>query len=103
MTDEIVTSDLSKFGYRELAIAGKLLSLYAEGKRTADLGDKVTVNFNLHSGYVFLSDEDCNVLVLNDNETQLVRFLTCSYCGAEGDEDELTLDENGNCPDCKGK
>jgi len=80
------TRDLSKFGMRELAIAGDLLREYSNG--TCDfLTDGVTVEFNPNSGVVFLTDEDYNVGVLEDGA--LVQFHYCGDCGWEGTEDDL--------------
>ena len=84
MTD-IVTADLSKFGYRELALAGELLNAYAE-YGAEFMGDGLTLNFNANSGKVFLSDEDFNVAVV-ENE-RIVQFYSCSQCGNEGTQEE---------------
>jgi hypothetical protein len=82
-TEEIVTSDLSQFGRRELAIAGELLStLYTVRDRTKYLGDGIQVFMNKHSGNVFLCDEDYNVAMMNGHD--LEDFLNCPECGHEG-------------------
>ena len=107
MTNTIVTSDLSKFGYREIGIAGELLTAYAE-YGSDFLGDGITLNFNLNSGHVFLSDENYNVGVLEDKK--VVQFYTCPECGFEGTQSEAT-DEgkdfvayNGYCSkECEDK
>jgi len=85
--EDIITVDYSKFGFRELEIAGKLLSLYAEGGIDF-LGDGLKVHFNANSGYVFLSDNDLNVGVLNEAETHIVQFFTCMECGYEGTQQQ---------------
>lgn len=78
-----VTNDLTKFGQRELAEAGKLLSVLKTcNDDTKFLGDGVQVFFNTMSGCVFLSDEDCNVAVMEGH--QLVDFISCPNCGNEG-------------------
>lgn len=80
------TRDLSKFGMRELAIAGDLLREYSNN--TCDfLTDGVTVEFNPNSGVVFLTDDDFNVGVLE--EGNLVQFFSCPECGEEGTEEEF--------------
>jgi hypothetical protein len=93
--DKVVTSDLSKFGYREMDIAADLFKLYATG--VADfLGSGVTVMFNTKSGFVFLTDEDFNVAVLSDDKTRLIQWFNCPNCGEEGSEDTLfSIDEHG--------
>lgn len=82
------TTDLSAFGTRELAIAGELLTKYAEGgKYTEYLDDDVTVMMNTSSGNVFLTDEDCNVLMLNGDD--LEPWIFTPYEGHEGFISEL--------------
>lgn len=85
MTDEIVTSDLTQFGYRELDMAADLLKAYANDKEDF-LGDGVNVFMNKNSGNVFLSDEDFNVGVLEDEK--IVQFYSCPQCGNEGTQEE---------------
>ncbi len=90
--ENLVTVDYSKFGYRELDIAGKLLAIYSQGG-VDFLEDGITVNFNMNSGYVFLSDSNYNVGVLADGETQIVQFFSCMECGYEGTQDDALMDE----------
>jgi len=93
--DEIVTSDLAKFGYRELEIASRLLSAYV--KEPDILGNGVQVFMNMHSGYVFLSDEDYNTAMMNGDKLEI--YYCCSECGDEGFLEDLAgnhhLDEYG--------
>jgi hypothetical protein len=85
------TQDLSKFGYRELAIAGELLTKYANGNMTKlakdYAGDGIKLEFNLNSGHVFLVDEDYNALMLNDDKLDL--WIWLSHTGEEGFYNEL--------------
>jgi len=82
--DPIVTCDLSRFGYRELQEAAKLLTAYCEEASTAFfLGDNVQLCFNTNSGYVFLTDEDYNVGMLND-EGKISQWHSCPICSFEG-------------------
>lgn len=90
--ESVITVDYSKFGYRELEIAGKLLALYAENG-VDFLWNGLTVNFNVHSGCVFLSDEDLNVGVLNREETKIVQFYSCYECDYEGTQEQALDDE----------
>ena len=76
------TNDLSKFGMRELRLAGKLLVEYAEGQPDF-LGEGVQVWFNMESGNVFLCDSEYNVAMFND-DNWLEQFVSCCECGAEG-------------------
>lgn len=79
--EDIITSDLSKFGQRELAIAGELLSTLNTVRDNSRLGDGIQVFMNRNSGYVFLSDEDYNVAIMSGH--YLEDFHTCPNCGNE--------------------
>ncbi len=83
---DIVTSDLSRFGIRELKMAADLLAAYCESPHDF-LGDGVCVMLNMQSGYVFLTDEDFTVGMMNGDN--LEQFHTCFECGAEGFAEEL--------------
>ena len=84
-----VTSDLTKFGFRELDMAGDLLKAYAKnGCEYLDNG--VQVYFNDTRGNVFLSDEDGMVGMI-DSEGKLKQWYSCSNCGNESfDKTEST-------------
>lgn len=57
------TTDLKDFGLRELRMAADLLNAYCD--RPPDwLGSGLTLMMNRSSGYVFLTDEDCNVAMM---------------------------------------
>ena len=95
--EPVVTADLSNFGRRELRRAVELL----EALTTIEpefLGDGLTLNFNMDSGNVFLSDEDYNVGMMNRNK--LEQWFTCPYCGHEGFIHEMKHDAvNQACTD----
>lgn len=80
------TSDLARFGYRELAMAATLLKEYAQHPPEW-LGENVRVWMNTHSGNVFLSDEDFNVGMMNGEK--LEQFHSCPECGHEGFLEEM--------------
>jgi hypothetical protein len=80
--NEIVTVDLSKFGFREIDMAAKLLKEYANNE-PQDISDGVTLNLNMNSGKVFLSDEDYNCFLLTDHD-KIEQWHNCPYCGHEG-------------------
>ena len=84
--NDIITTDLSRFGMRELKMAARLLAAYCDSP-PGFLGDGLTVMLNMHSGYVFLTDEDFNVGMMNGNS--LEQFHSCPECGAEGFAQEL--------------
>jgi hypothetical protein len=94
--ENIVTSDLSEFGYRELKIAGQLLStLKTDKDKTRFIDEGLTVFFNKKSGYVFLSDENFNVAMMNGDI--LEDFINCPDCGNEA----LVSEFNAESDCCK--
>jgi hypothetical protein len=86
------SQDLSKFGYRELSIAGKLLTQYAENPDIIGLGDGVVVECNFNSGNVFLVDEDYNVAMLNGDTIE--PWYYCPICGHEGFLEDMEHNED---------
>ena len=103
--DEITTTDLGKFGYRELAIAGRLLTAYAKGDGRSGFGmsefenDEVKVMMNMNSGNVFLTNEDCQVAMINPGNYDLEMFYSCPNCGHEGFHNEMEHDSDDE--DCQ--
>ena len=87
MNDNIVTSDLSDFGYRELAMARDLLTVYLENNNTLFIGDGVNIAMNRNSGYVFITDEDYNVAM--ECEGKLEDWFSSPYDGHEGFLEDL--------------
>lgn len=83
-------TDLSKFGYRELDIAGKLLNALSNGETGVlfDSNKNTHIAFNSYSGKVFLTNDDCQILMLNDDGT-LYDLIWLSYGGVEGSFDDL--------------
>lgn len=99
---DIVTADFSRFGYREMAKAKSLLDAYMDYRMTPAaqkwFGEGVKVMFNCHSGHVFLSDDDYNVLMLNDEDI-LDLFISCPNCGYEGFPQDVY--NHPECEECK--
>jgi len=81
------------WGYREIDMAMDLLDLYRDGKMSKlardyfDDREFPKVALNDQSGYVFLTNDDYQVLVENDGELDL--FITTGWSGEEGTLDEL--------------
>lgn len=77
------TTDLSKFGFRELKMLEKLLRAYREQGLPVNV-DKTNIvpMMNINSGCVFLTNEECEVAMMNGDT--LEKWHTCSYCGHEG-------------------
>lgn len=95
--ENLTTTDLSKFGYRERVMAESLLKAWREQGLPDDfLDEDVTIMLNTNSGIVFLTNSEFQVCMLNGEK--LESFYTCFNCGAEGFEDELLLD--GKCREC---
>jgi len=95
MNDNTVTTDMSEFGYRELAMTRDLLAAYIDQNNTkflgaAKAGDGVQIWFNKNSGNVFLCDEDYNTAMESDGE--LCDWFVTPYNGCEGFLEDL-LDE----------
>ena len=85
---EYYTEDLSKFGYRELDEAGKLLSAIKLGLPEDFWEEGIRVGFNMKSGYVFLTNDEHQVAMLDD-EGKLYSFYSTPYEGREGSYEEL--------------
>jgi hypothetical protein len=85
---EDYTEDLSKFGYRELDKAGKLLSAIKSGLPEDFWKEGIRVGFNMQSGYVFLTNDEHQVAMLDD-EGKLYSFYSTPYEGREGSYEEL--------------
>ena len=90
-------ANLEKYGYREIIMAADLMKAYAEGKAPRWFyDDGVTVEFNPNSGNVFLTNNDCQVLMVDD-DGNLYTWYYLSYHGNEGDIEMLWIDyKNGN-------
>lgn len=82
VTEEIVTSDLAQFGWREKKIAAELLLAADKGLPNDFDGEGVTVAMNKNSGYVFLTNSEFQVAMLEDGK--VVSFYSCPECGEEG-------------------
>jgi len=97
-----VTYDLAEFGYRELSLASDLLKAYSEGrfKKEDFFSDGVRVAFNQMSGAVFLTDDDLNVGVLNE-DGEIEQFFICGECGNEGTIEEFKENWEMNGKECK--
>jgi len=94
MIDEIITKDWSKFGNREIEEAKELLSHIKE----IDAYGKIEVFFNMHSGCVFLCDEDFKTWMMNGDKIE--EWFNCPYCGHEGFKEDMDHEpESQECTD----
>ena len=91
------TEDLSAFGYRALIMAKDLLVAWFDGDglpKDFD-ADGVRIAFNRNSGYVFLTNDECDVAMAV--EGKLYSWYWLSYHGNEGFcEDLIDEYDNGN-------
>ena len=96
---EIVTSDLAEFGSRERQEVISLLTAWREQGLPADFYDEeVRPMMNKNSGYVFLSNNEYQVAMMNG--TKLEIWNSCPNCGAEGFDEDCSIDDNGECNEC---
>jgi hypothetical protein len=99
LKNEIVTTDLSDFGTRELVELEFLLKALREQGLPDDFNnDKVVAMMNKNSGNVFLTNSDYQVAMLTSEDT-LEFFYSCPQCGHEGFLDEM--DHNEDDKDCQ--
>jgi len=96
MDNSIVTVDLSRFGYRELELAQELFNAMINQGTPDDFEySNITLNFNLNSGNVFLSNEDYQVAMMNGDA--LESFYSCPICGHEGFKEEMGHEGSEGC------
>lgn len=86
-----VLSTLENFGNRELTQAVSLLTVYAEADHLPSqwANRMVTLDFNPHSGMVYLANEEYQALVLDDETSELALWYSTPYNGYEGILPEL--------------
>lgn len=86
---EIVTKDFSRFGHRERELAEELLKAWrVQGLPDEFYNEEVEIFFNTHSGYVFLSNCEYQVAMMNDNKLEM--FYTDFETGEEGFLEDLS-------------
>lgn len=86
---ELTTTDFSRFGSRERKMAEELLRAWREQGLPEDFyHDAVTIMMNLQSGYVFLTNSDCQVAMMNGD--RLESFYTDFETGEEGFREDLS-------------
>jgi len=86
--NDYYTEDLSKFGYRELDMTGDLLKAIKKGLPSDFYDEGIKVGFNMNSGYVFLTNEEYQVAMVDD-EGKLYSFYSSPYEGKEGSYEDL--------------
>ncbi len=86
------TENLADFGYRELDEAGKLLSAIKNGLPDDFDNQGIKVAFNMNSGYVFLTNDEYQVAMYDDESEELYSFYNKPYEGLEGSYEDLLVD-----------
>jgi hypothetical protein len=93
MSDEVVTSDLSKFGSRERAILVTLLIAWrGQGLPAGFDNDEVVPMMNMNSGNVFLTNSNYDVAMMNGDKIE--SFYSCPECGHEGFKEDMQHSED---------
>lgn len=86
--NEIVKTDLSRFGSKEKAMLMELLAACETQGIPKDFDDSTMVAaMNISSGNVFLTNEDGQVVMMNGDK--LESFYSCPNCGHKGFFDEF--------------
>ena len=82
------TENLAEFGFREIRLVRDLLDAWVKsGLPKGFDNDQIKPAFNRHSGYVFLTNSEYQVAMLNDGALRLWHFTP--YVGHEGFIDDL--------------
>lgn len=96
--NQVTTTDLADFGYREIREAIDLLDMWMKhGLPENFYEDEVRVMFNVHSGYVFLTNSEYQVAMIRGDK--LEESLACPECGREGFIEEF--ERNSDCKGCR--
>lgn len=96
--NEITTTDLSKFGFRELELLELLLAAMRKNGLPDDFENNgVTPMFNMKSGEVFLTNSEYQVAMEADGK--LESWYSCPICGHEGFLEDMDHDDEGS--ECK--
>ena len=105
MSDNYLTEDITDIPLHEVVPLLTALDAWRSGSTIAatklfqaawyDQGSKVAMNNQ--SGYVFLSNEDFQVAMIDNDK--LTMFLNCGECGNEGLEGEFEVVDS--CEGCK--
>lgn len=91
---KIITTDLSDFSCKELKKLERLLiALRKQGLPSDFYNDEVVPALNLKVGYVFLTNSDHQIAML-DRDGKLKTFYWLSYYGNEGFLDDLAQMHN---------
>lgn len=99
-TQEIITSNLSEFGWCEIKQASRLLNAWVADGLPEDFDTQgVHIAMNRNSGFVFLVNEEYQVAMMNGDK--LETWYHCCNCGNEGFKEDCEISEDGeHCCSC---
>jgi len=98
-TQEITTTNLADFCYRERCILANILDKWnSYGLPKGFNDDEVVPMLNKESGYVFLTNADYQCAMMNGSKLEI--WHVCPNCGYEGFEEDCQLNDDG-CNQCK--
>lgn len=94
----MTTTNLSKFGYSEIKELTKILNAWmTDGLPDDFYQDEVHPMMNNNSGFVFLTNSEFQVAMMNGNK--LESWYSCPNCGHEGFAEDCQLNDHG-CNEC---
>jgi hypothetical protein len=102
--NEITTTDLADFGWRERGMAAELLAISCEQGFPDDFEDRgVRIMMNRNSGSVFFTNDEYEVCFVNPETGKLESWYYTPYHGHEGFANELKemLDDTWNRTDAE--
>lgn len=95
MSNEITTTNLADFGWRERRMAAELLTASCDQGFPEDFEDEgVVLMMNRNSGNVFFTNEEYQVCMMNGDK--LESFYSTPYSGHEGFAEDLLNDYEQN-------
>jgi len=90
---DTVTADLSNYGSRERRLLVELLTAWNEQGLPEDFDmDEVVPMFNQDSGYVFLTNSNFEVAMMNGDDLEF--WYSCPQCGHEGFKEDMEHNED---------
>jgi hypothetical protein len=98
MKDEITTTDLGQFGWRERKMAEELLRASREQGFPEEFDDdETTIMMNRNSGSVFFTNSNYDTCMMNGDKLEM--WWNCPVCGHEGFPEDMPHGEDD--PECQ--
>jgi hypothetical protein len=100
-SQDITTTNLADFGFREREILIQLLRAWHDQGLPEDFQDEeVQAMMNRNSGCVFLTNSEYQAAMMNGDKLEM--WHNCPNCGHEGFEEDCQLNDEG-CNECNPK